>query len=88
MNNWLGIALAAYVIGAAIEGVNAASQLSHSSLDLPDRDEHNNSQSADPPQSRWQILTAIFAVSLCGACLWPCRLIHRSIKGVQTCRDE
>ena len=33
MNNWLGIALAAYMIGAAIEGVNAASQLSHSSLD-------------------------------------------------------
>jgi hypothetical protein len=88
MNNWLGIALAAYVIGAAIEGVNAASQLSHSSLDLTDRAETNASESADPPQGRWQVFTAIFAVSLCGAFLWPCRLIHRSIKSVPTCRDE
>ena len=88
MNNWLGIALAAYMVGAAIEGVNAASQLSHSSLDFPGRAETNTPKSADQPEGRWQVFTAIVAVSLCGACLWPCRLIHRSIKGVQTCRDE
>ncbi|MBW4583314.1 MAG: hypothetical protein KME42_27420 [Tildeniella nuda ZEHNDER 1965/U140] len=88
MNNWLGIALTAYVIGAAIEGVNAASQLSHSSFDAVDRAETNASESADPPQRKWQVFTAIAAVSLCGAFLWPCRLIHRSIKDVQTCHDE
>ena len=88
MNNWLGIALAAYMIGAAIEGVNAASQLSHSSLDLTDRAEPNAPKSADSPEQRWQVFTAIVAVSVCGACLWPCRLIHRSIKGAQTCHDD
>ncbi|MBC7972670.1 MAG: hypothetical protein H7Z11_21530 [Verrucomicrobia bacterium] len=87
MNNWLGIALAAYVIGATIEGVNAASQLSHSSLAISDRAEINASKSADPPQGRWQVFTAIAAVSVCGACLWPCRLIHRSVKAIQPCRD-
>lgn len=88
MNNWLGIALAAYVIGAAIEGVNAANQLAHSSLDVVDCAESSASESADPPEGKWQTLTAIAAVSLCGACLWPCRLIHRSIKAVQPCRDD
>lgn len=34
MNHWLVIALAAYLIGAAIEGVNTVSQLSHSLPEL------------------------------------------------------
>ncbi|XHX76215.1 MAG: hypothetical protein RBJ76_17445 [Stenomitos frigidus ULC029] len=88
MNNWLGIALAAYMIGAAIEGVNAASQLSHSSLDGVDRSETTTSETPDPPESRWKVFTAIAAVSLCGACLWPCRLIHRSVKAAQPCRHD
>ncbi|XGV97240.1 MAG: hypothetical protein ACAF41_31520 [Leptolyngbya sp. BL-A-14] len=87
MNNWLGIALVAYSIGAAVEGVHAASQLSHSSLDLNDRAEPNASDTADPSSAKWQRWTAIAAVSLCGACLWPCRLIHRSIKAIQPCDD-
>ncbi|HEY9884186.1 MAG TPA: hypothetical protein V6C98_11310 [Thermosynechococcaceae cyanobacterium] len=88
MNNWLGIALAAYVIGAAIEGINAASQLSHSSLDGNDRPATPTSEAPDPSESRWKVFTAIAAVSLCGACLWPCRLIHRSIKAAQPCGDD
>ena len=87
MNNWLGIALVAYLIGAAIEGVHAASQLSHSSLDSTDRAEHTASNAADPSVEKWQKITAIAAVSVCGACLWPCRLIHRSIKAIQPCDD-
>jgi hypothetical protein len=88
MNNWLGIALAAYVIGAAIEGVNAASQLSHSSLDIADRSATTTSDAPDQPESRWKVFTVIAVVSLCGACLWPCRLIHRSIKAAQPCGDD
>jgi hypothetical protein len=88
MNNWLGIALAAYMIGAAIEGVNAASQLSHSSLDGVDRSETTTSDATDPPESRWKVFTVIAVVSLCGALLWPCRLIHRSIKAAQPCGDD
>lgn len=88
MNTWLGIALAAYMIGAAIEGVNTASQLSHSSLDGADRSETTTSDATDPPESQWKVFTAIAAVSLCGAFLWPCRLIHRSIKESQPCGDD
>jgi hypothetical protein len=88
MNNWLGIAVAAYAIGAAIEGVNAASQLSHSSLDSLDGAESDASGSTDRQQGKWQVFTAIAAVSMCGACLWPCRLIHRSIKAVQPCSKD
>lgn len=88
MNNWLGIAVAAYVIGAAIEGVHAASQLSHFSLDSTDRAEPHTSDSADPPPGRWQTFVAIATVSFCGACLWPCRLIHRSMKAIQPCHDD
>lgn len=88
MHNWLGIAVAAYAIGAAIEGVHAASQLSHSSLDSIDRAETHTSDPADQSESTWQRFAAIAAVSLCGACLWPCRLIHRSMKAMQPCRDD
>ena len=88
MHNWLGIALVAYLIGAAIEGVNAASQLSNASLDCSDRADTNASESADPEKGTWQVFTAIAAVSVCGGILWPCRLIHRSLKAVQPCSDE
>lgn len=88
MHNWLGIAVVAYTIGAAIEGVHAASQLSHSSLGSTDRAEPHTSNAADQPEGKWQTFTAIAAVSLCGACLWPCRLIHRSIKAMQPCPDD
>lgn len=88
MHHWLGLAFAAYLIGAAIEGVNAASQLSQSSLEGTDHAETNASESADPPQAKWQVFTAIAAVSFCGACLWPCRLIHRSLKESQSCHND
>ncbi|MBW4472762.1 MAG: hypothetical protein KME45_20655 [Stenomitos rutilans HA7619-LM2] len=88
MHHWLGIAAAAYAIGAAIEGVHAASQLSHSSLNSTDRTESCTPDATDQPGEQWQTFTAIAAVSLCGACLWPCRLIHRSMKAMQPCRDD
>lgn len=88
MHNWVGIALVAYLIGAAIEGVNAASQLSHSLLELTDRDNNHVSEPVDPAKGKWQVFAVIAAVSLCGACLWPCRLVHRSIKDTQSCRND
>ncbi|MBW4696146.1 MAG: hypothetical protein KME27_30895 [Lyngbya sp. HA4199-MV5] len=88
MHHWLSIAVAAYAIGAAIEGVHAASQLSHSALDSTDRAESRPSDAADHPEGKWQTFTAIAAVSVCGAFLWPCRLIHRSMKAIQPCRDD
>lgn len=87
MNNWLGIALAAYVIGAAIEGVNAANQLSHSSLEFSDRQD-DTPESPTSPQGKWQVFAAIATVSICGAFLWPCRLIHRSFKASQNCHED
>lgn len=88
MHHWLGIAVAAYAIGAAIEGVHAASQLSHSSLNATDHADSHASDTGEQPEGKWQTFTAIAAVSLCGACLWPCRLIHRSLKSMQTCSDD
>lgn len=88
MHNWLGLALVAYSIGAAIEGMNAASQLSHSSPQLLEHAQKTASESADPVQGKWQVFTAIAAVSLCGAFLWPCRLLHRSMKENQSCHND
>ncbi|WP_373526048.1 hypothetical protein [Nostoc sp.] len=81
MNHWLVIALAAYLIGAAIEGVSTASQLSHSLPELVKSTQVQSSESATPPSSSWRIVAAIASVSICGAFLWPCRLLHRLIKG-------
>ncbi len=81
MNHWLVIALAAYLIGAAIEGVSTASQLSHSLPELVKNTQVQSSESATPPSSSWRVVTAIALVSICGAFLWPCRLLHRLIKG-------
>lgn len=80
MNHWLVIALAAYLIGAAIEGVSTASQLSHSLPELVKSIQAQPSESATPPSSSWRIVVAIASVSICGAFFWPCRLLHRLIK--------
>jgi hypothetical protein len=80
INHWLGIALVAYLIGAAIEGVSTASQLSHSAPELAKGAQNQHSQSPTPPSLSWRIVAAIASVSICGAFCWPCRLIHRSIK--------
>lgn len=85
MNHWLTIALTAYFIGAVIEGVNAASQLTRSVADLDTETENEEpSSSTAEPSGEWQVFAVIAGVSLCGAFLWPCRLIHRSIKGDRT----
>jgi hypothetical protein len=81
MNHWLVIALVAYLIGAAIEGVSTASQLSHSMPELAKSPEAHPSESSTEPSSTWRIVVAIASVSICGAFLWPCRLFHRLIKG-------
>ncbi|MDP5337362.1 MAG: hypothetical protein NWQ28_02145 [Nodularia sp. (in: cyanobacteria)] len=81
MNHWLGIALVAYLIGAAIEGVSTVSQLSRSVQELAQGTQNQSSESDHPPSLNWQLLTTIASVSICGAFCWPCRLFHRSIKG-------
>ncbi|MFS0513382.1 hypothetical protein ACEYW6_01385 [Nostoc sp. UIC 10607] len=81
MNNWLVIALVAYLIGAAIEGVSTASQLSHSVPELAKSTEAHPSESASETSSTWRVVAAIASVSICGAFLWPCRLFHRLMKG-------
>lgn len=80
-NHWLVIALIAYLIGAAIEGVSTASQLSHSVPELAKSTQAHPSESASEPSSSWRVVAAIASVSICGAFLWPCRLFHRLIKG-------
>jgi hypothetical protein len=80
MNHWLGIALIAYLMGAVIEGIHAASQLSHAAPELAKGMDDQPSDLTNAPKGHWQVFTAIAMVSLCGACLWPCRLIHRTIK--------
>jgi hypothetical protein len=83
MNYWLGIALIAYLIGALIEGINAASQLSDFVPDLPPSMEDQPSETEPPQVAKWQFLAVVLFVSACGACIWPCRLIHRACKGQQ-----
>ncbi|MEC4813890.1 MAG: hypothetical protein SAK29_11550 [Scytonema sp. PMC 1069.18] len=80
MNHWLGIALVAYLIGAAIEGLSTASQLIDAAPELAEHTQDQTPDSTTPPRSSWQIFAAIASVSICGAFCWPCRLIHRSIK--------
>ncbi|MCW5317577.1 hypothetical protein GTQ43_28365 [Nostoc sp. KVJ3] len=81
MNHWLVIALVAYLIGAAIEGVSTASQLSRSVPELAKSTETHPSESATESSSVWRVVAAIASVSICGAFFWPCRLIHRLMKG-------
>ncbi|MFN6462757.1 MAG: hypothetical protein RMZ41_013045 [Nostoc sp. DedVER02] len=81
MNHWLVIALVAYLIGAAIEGVTTASQLSRSVPELAKSTQAQSSESATETNSSWRVLAAIASVSICGAFFWPCRLFHRLMKG-------
>ncbi|MEH2380403.1 MAG: hypothetical protein V7K27_25395 [Nostoc sp.] len=81
MNHWLVIALIAYLIGAAIEGMSTASQLSHSVPELAKSTQADPSESATGNSSSWRVVAAIASVSICGAFFWPCRLFHRLIKG-------
>jgi NADH:ubiquinone oxidoreductase subunit 3 (subunit A) len=81
MNHWLIIALVAYLIGAAIEGVSTVSQLSHSAPELVKSTQAQPLESGNSPSFSWRIIVAIASVSICGAFFWPCRLIHRLMKG-------
>lgn len=87
MNHWLGIALVAYLIGAAIEGVSTASQLSHSLPELTKDQQEQPSESANRLQEKWRVFVAIASVTVCGACIWPCRLFHRLIKANVSSED-
>ncbi|PZV09062.1 MAG: hypothetical protein DCF22_19155 [Leptolyngbya sp.] len=82
MNHWLSIALGAYFLGAVIEGINAASHLPPSAFDPPSTDDLP-SQSTKPLTKHWHKIAAIASVSICGAFLWPCRLLHRALKDDQ-----
>ncbi|MCY7390373.1 MAG: hypothetical protein LH647_02380 [Leptolyngbyaceae cyanobacterium CAN_BIN12] len=82
MNHWLSIALLAYFLGAVIEGINAASQLPPSAFESPPSNDLP-SKSDQPLTKHWHRVAAIASVSLCGAVLWPCRLIHRALKDDQ-----
>jgi len=81
MNHWLVIALVAYLIGGAIEGVTTASQLSRSVPELAKSTQAHPLESATGNSASWRVVAAIASVSICGAFLWPCRLIHRLMKG-------
>jgi hypothetical protein len=88
MNHWLSIALVAYLMGAAIEGVSTAGQLSHSLPEFTKDRQNQESESANPLKENWRIFVAIASVSVCGACFWPCRLLHRLIKGNSSSEDS
>lgn len=81
MNHWLIIALVAYLIGAAIEGVSTASQLSDSAPELVKSTQTQSLESDNSPNWNWRVAAVIVSVSICGAFFWPCRLFHRFIKG-------
>jgi hypothetical protein len=81
INHWLSIALVAYLMGAAIEGVSTVSQLSNSVPELNQKTEDNSSESGTSRHHSWRVVAAIASVSICGSFCWPCRLFHRSIKG-------
>ena len=80
MYDWLRIALGAYLIGALIEGVITAAQLSRSLPEIVKSAEDETPDPASPPTSNWSVLVIVIAVSVAGAFSWPCRLIHRSLK--------
>lgn len=79
MYDWLEIALVAYLVGASIEGVNTFKQLYHSLPELVKGEEDDQKEPA-PPRKSGSVFAIIAAVSIAGACSWPCRLIHRSMK--------
>ncbi|BAY33428.1 hypothetical protein NIES2107_53240 [Nostoc carneum NIES-2107] len=87
INHWLSIALVAYLMGAVIEGVSTAGELSDSLAELTKDKQQRLSESTNPLQEKWRIFAAIASISLCGACIWPCRLLHRLIKGNVSTKD-
>ncbi|HEY9749097.1 MAG TPA: hypothetical protein V6C63_10485 [Allocoleopsis sp.] len=80
MHSWFGIALVAYLIGAAIEGISTANQLSQLLPELLKGAEDKPTESPEAPREVLQIFLVITAVSVGGAFVWPCRLLHRSLK--------
>lgn len=80
MHSWFGIALVAYLIGATIEGISTANQLSQLVPELLKGTQEESSESSGAPGDVLQVFLVIMAVSLGGALFWPCRLLHRSIK--------
>jgi hypothetical protein len=88
MNKWYGIAIVAYLIGAAIEGVGAAVQLIRSTPELDKGVQKQPSETVKPSFDQGQVWAAIATVSVCGAVSWPCRLIHRTLKEAHTPHDR
>ncbi|MBD2450945.1 hypothetical protein H6G76_28215 [Nostoc sp. FACHB-152] len=88
MSHWLSIAFVAYLMGAAIEGIGTASQLSHSLPEISKNTRPQLSKSANQFEQNWRIFVAIGTVTVCGACIWPCRLLHRLIKRKVSSEDS
>ncbi|MEP0871846.1 hypothetical protein NDA01_18690 [Trichocoleus desertorum AS-A10] len=80
MHSWFGVALVAYLIGAAIEGITTANQLSHLVPELLKGTQEKPAEHPETPVEVLQVFLVITAVSVGGAFFWPCRLLHRSIK--------
>ena len=80
MHSWFGIALVAYLIGAAIEGISTANQLSQLVPELLKGTEDKPTESSESAGEVLQVFLVITAVSVGGAFFWPCRLLHRSFK--------
>lgn len=80
MHEWFGIALIAYLLGAAIEGISTANYLAHSVDELAEAEKDRPSELDDSTHHAWQVFAIITVLSLLGAILWPCRLLHRSFK--------
>lgn len=87
INHWLGIALVAYLIGAAIEGISTASQLFDSLPEIINDIQSHSSNPDDHLKHNWRVFVVLASVSACGACIWPCRLLHRLIKTTGVSKD-
>ena len=80
MHSWFGIALVAYLIGATIEGISTANQLSQLVPELLKGPQDKPTESPESAGEVLQVFLVITAVSVGGAFFWPCRLLHRSFK--------
>ena len=80
---WFGIALVAYLIGAAIEGISTASHLSSLLPELLKGIENRSLDHSAPQKRELRVVAIIAIVSCLGALCWPCRLLHRSLKDQQ-----
>lgn len=88
INHWLGIALVTYLIGAAIEGISTASQLFHSLPEIINDIQSHSSKPDNQLENNWRVFVVLASVSACGACIWPCRLLHRLIKTIGVSEDS